>query len=263
MTRVETSNEGHVRIISLNGPASRNAVSPGTARALYQAFTAFAADPSARVAVLYGKGGHFCSGFDLKALADGEADRWLDELHFGTDQTPPLGPMGPTRMTPGKPVIAAVAGCAVAGGMELALWCDLRVMEASAYMGVFCRRWGVPLIDGGTVRLPRLVGQGRALELILTGRRIDSRECMDIGLCEHRVEDGASLDFAVGLARSLSRLPQACLRADLDSVRRGSGSDDPSALEAEFRRGIHVLSEARQGATRFAAGAGRHGAAED
>ncbi|MFN2169208.1 MAG: crotonase/enoyl-CoA hydratase family protein, partial [Anaerolineae bacterium] len=217
----------------------------------------------ARVAVLHGAGGHFCAGFDLKALAGGAADSWLGELHFGRDGEPPLGPMGPTRMIPTKPVIAAVSGCAVAGGMELALWCDLRIMEASAYMGVYCRRWGVPLIDGGTVRLPRLVGQGRALEIILTGRRVESEECRETGLCERRVPDGESLASALSLARELASLPQKCLRADRASARLGIGWDDPAALQAEFRRGMEVLGEARAGAARFAAGAGRHGAPEN
>lgn len=259
---VEVSRDGPVTVITIDRPACRNAVDPPTARRLYDAFVAYDRDPDALVAVLQGAAGTFSAGFDLKALA-GSAD-WLRQLHFGQgSDTPPLGPMGPTRLTLRKPVIAAVAGAAVAGGMELALWCDYRILEDSAYMGVFCRRWGVPLIDGGTVRLPRLVGQGRALEIILTGRRVESEECRETGLCERRVPDGESLASALSLARELASLPQKCLRADRASARLGIGWDDPAALQAEFRRGMEVLGEARAGAARFAAGAGRHGAPEN
>jgi enoyl-CoA hydratase len=259
MTTVQVTDDGPVRIVMLSGPDSRNAVGPDTALALHRAFVDFDATPSARVAVLHGAGGHFCAGFDLNALAAGTADRWIERVHFGTAEELPLGPMGPTRLVLSKPVIAAVAGAAVAGGMELALWCDLRVMEATSYMGVYCRRWGVPLIDGGTVRLPRLVGLGRALDLILTGRRIDAGECRDIGLCDRLVEDGRSLDAALALATELAGLPRECMQADRLSARHASRADDREALEAEFRRGVAVLQEARAGAGRFMAGAGRHG----
>ena len=263
VTKVQVSRPGPVTIITLDGAASRNAVAPETALALHAAFVAFDADPESRAAVLHGAGGHFCSGFDLKALAGGRADDWLSRVHFGAGDEPPLGPMGPTRLALRKPVIAAIAGAAVAGGMELALWCDLRVMEASAYMGVYCRRWGVPLIDGGTVRLPALVGAGRALDLVLTGRRIDADECLAIGLCDRRAGDGESLAEAVALAGALADLPRECLRADRCSTRRAAGIDDRAALEAEFRRGIEVLAGARAGAARFAAGSGRHGSPGD
>lgn len=259
MTNVQVRDAGRVRLVTLAGPDSRNAVSPDTAAALHRAFVDFDAAPSARVAVLHGAGGHFCAGFDLKALAAGTADRWMERVHFGTAEELPLGPMGPTRLALSKPVIAAVAGAAVAGGMELALWCDLRVMETTSYMGVYCRRWGVPLIDGGTVRLPRLVGLGRALDLILTGRRIDAGECRDIGLCDRLVDQGQSLDTALALAAELAELPGECMAADRLSARQAARVDDRDALEAEFRRGVAVLEEARAGAARFAAGAGRHG----
>jgi len=259
MTEVQVENLGPVRRVALHGPESRNAVGPATALALQTALVAFDRDPEARVAVLHGTGGHFCAGFDLKALASGEADDWLERLHFGRPGEPALGPMGPTRLRLEKPVVAAIAGAAVAGGMELALWCDLRIMEASAYMGVYCRRWGVPLIDGGTVRLPKLVGAGRALDLILSGRRVDAGECESMGLCTRRVADGQALEAALEMAESLAALPQACLRADRAGVLEGAWPDERAALEAEFRRGLSVLAEARQGAGRFAGGEGRHG----
>ena len=254
---------GPVTVVMLNRPESRNAVDPATARALYDAMLEFEADSAAAVAVLAGAGDCFCSGFDLKALAAGETDAWLARTHFGESGEPPLGPMGPTRLRLSKPVIAAIAGPAVAGGMELALWCDLRVMERSAWMGVLCRRWGVPLIDGGTVRLPRIVGLGRALDLILTGRKVDAEECRAIGLCDHIVEPGTALDAALKLAAELAALPQACLRSDRDAARYGSLGDETSALQAEYLAGQEVLrDEARAGAAKFAGGAGRHGAAE-
>jgi enoyl-CoA hydratase len=259
MTIVHVERRGAVCLVTLDGAHCRNAVGPHTALALQEAFVEFERNPEAAVAVLHGAGGHFCSGFDLKALASGSADDWLDRLHFGRPGEPALGPMGPTRLSLSKPVIASIAGAAVAGGMELALWCDLRVMERSAYMGIYCRRWGVPLIDGGTVRLPKLVGQGRALDLILTGRRIDADECASIGLCNRRVDDGQALDAALDLAGSLAALPQGCLRADRAGALEGPWPDERAALEAEFRRGMSVLAEAREGAGRFAAGEGRHG----
>jgi enoyl-CoA hydratase len=259
---VSSVRRGPVTIVTLQRPAARNAVDPATALALYEAMLAFDADDDASVAVLTGAGDGFCAGFDLKALAAGQADEWLGRMHFGETGRPPLGPMGPTRLRLTKPVIAAIAGPAVAGGMELALWCDLRVMERSAWMGVLCRRWSVPLVDGGTVRLPRLVGLGRALDLIMTGRRIDAAECHAIGLCDRLVEPGAALETAVALAEELSALPQACLRSDRDAAHYGVLADEMSALQAEFHAGLAVLrKEARAGAELFARGAGRHGAA--
>ena len=256
---VTTRDDGRVRVVRLNRPRARNAVDPVAARALYEAFVAFENCPDADVAVLAGTDGAFCSGFDLKALAEGAASRWLDELHFGAAGRPPLGPMGPTRLTLSKPVIAAIAGPAVAGGMELAAWCDLRVMEEDAYMGVYCRRFGVPLIDGGTVRLPALIGRGRALELIVSGRRIDAPECAAIGLCDRVVPPGEALPVAIAWAHELARLPQVCLRAD-----RASVLDDPrtlkAAMEREFTAGLAAIeAEARDGARAFSSGAGRHG----
>jgi enoyl-CoA hydratase len=251
---------GPVTVLTLNRPGARNAVDPATALALYEAMVAFEADESAAIAVLTGSADCFCSGFDLKALAHGAADDWLASLHFGETGEPPLGPMGPTRLRLSKPVIAAIAGPAVAGGMELALWCDLRVMERTAWMGVLCRRWGVPLIDGGTVRLPRLVGLGRAQDLIMTGRRVDAEECLAIGLCDRLVEPGGALDAAVALAAELAAFPQACLRSDRQAARFGSLGDETAALQAEYLAGRKVLrADARAGAARFSAGAGRHG----
>lgn len=258
---VTSARDGPVAVITLARPTVRNAVDPATALALYQAMLAFERDPSASVAVLAGAGDCFCAGFDLAALASGKADRWLDELHFGETGEPPLGPMGPTRLRLGKPVIAAIAGPAVAGGMELALWCDLRVMESTAWMGILCRRWGVPLIDGGTVRLPRLVGLGRALDLIMTGRRMDAAECHAIGLCDRVTPPGTALAAAVALAHELARLPQQCLRGDRDAARYGAHGDEMAALQAEFHAGkAMIAAEGRAGAARFAAGAGRRGA---
>ncbi|HRP86753.1 MAG TPA: crotonase/enoyl-CoA hydratase family protein [Gammaproteobacteria bacterium] len=261
---------GPTTLVVLDRPAARNAVDPATARALYDAMLAFEADPDAAVAVLAGRGESFCSGFDLKALAAGETDAWLARTHFGESGEPPLGPMGPTRLRLTKPVIAAIAGPAVAGGMELALWCDLRIMERSAWMGVLCRRWGVPLIDGGTVRLPRLVGLGRALDLaparraldlILTGRRVNADECLAIGLCERIAEPGTALEAALQLAADFAALPQVCLRSDRGAARYGALGDEAAALQAEYLAGLAALRmEAHDGAARFAGGAGRHGA---
>jgi enoyl-CoA hydratase len=261
---VSTTRDGPVTMVTLNRPASRNAVDPPTALALYEAMLAFERDGAASVAVLSGAGGAFCAGFDLKALASGAADEWLGRLHFGEKGKPPLGPMGPTRLMLTKPVIAAVTGPAVAGGMELALWCDLRVMERTAWMGVLCRRWNVPLIDGGTVRLPRLVGSGRALELILTGRRIDAAECKAIGLCDRLVEPGCALEAAVALAHELCALPQECLRSDRIAARQANMPDEIQRLQGEFSAGSALLREhARTGAARFSDGAGRHGKATE
>jgi enoyl-CoA hydratase len=226
----------------------RNAVDGPTARQLADAFRAFDADPAARVAVLWGAGGTFCAGADLHAMSNR-----LDP-DLATD-----GPMGPTRLALAKPVIAAVSGYAVAGGLELALWCDLRVVESDAVMGVFCRRWGVPLIDGGTVRLPRIVGAGRALDLILTGRPVAADEALAIGLANRVVAPGEARSSAEALAAELARLPQDCLRSDRRSVYDAFGADERQALATEFAHGQTVLNQAVYGAARFSAGEGRHG----
>jgi enoyl-CoA hydratase len=257
---VSSRREGAVTLVTLQRPAARNAVDPATALALYRAMLAFEADDAASVAVLTGAGGSFCAGFDLKAVAAGQAERWLEQLHFGEVGEPPLGPMGPTRLSLSKPVIAAITGPAVAGGMELALWCDLRVMDREAWMGVLCRRWSVPLIDGGTVRLPRIVGLGRALDLVMTGRRIDAAECHAIGLCDRLVEPGGALEAALALAGELAALPQACLRSDRLATRHGALADELALLRAEFQAGVEVLrASGVDGAALFAGGAGRHG----
>ena len=257
--RIET--DGPVWTVVHSRPAARNAMDPTSARELYEAFVAFDRDEDASVAVFWGEGGAFCAGFDLKHAASlSKNDDGIDRLAFGPDDEYPRGPMGPSRLELSKPVIAAVAGPAVAGGMELALWADIRVMEESAYMGVYCRRWGVPLIDGGTVRLPRLVGQGRALDLILTGRRVTADECERIGLCEYVVPDGDARPRAEQLAHEIARFPQACVRADRGSARGSSGLPVREALilEWEGSRAI-VAAEGIEGARRFANGAGRGG----
>ena len=257
---------GSVTTIVLARSEARNAVDPETARALYDAFVAFDADPAQHAAVLWGAGGAFCAGFDLKhagALA-GENNP-LAANDFPADGGPvPPGPMGPTRLELTKPVIAAIAGPAVAGGMELALWCDLRVMEEDAYMGVYCRRWGVPLIDGGTVRLPKIVGRGRALDLVLTGRKVEAEECLRIGLCERVVPRGQSREAAEAIAHELTKFPQACLRADRRSVLLQEGLSEREGLRSEWKNSVPVFErEGAGGAARFAAGKGRHGDRED
>ena len=252
MALVETTNEGEVRVITLNRPEARNAVDGPTARALADAFRAFDADHTASVAVLTGTGGTFCAGADLKAVGTERGNR----VQLDGD-----GPMGPTRMELSKPVIAAIEGFAVAGGLELACWCDLRVMASNASFGVYCSRFGVPLIDGGTVRLPRLIGESRALDLILTGRRVDAHEALAIGLANRVVEPGHALDHAIELAHALATLPQACLRSDRASARSQWGLPHDEAMAAETTFGMAVLSsgESLRGAAEFAAGAGRHG----
>jgi len=240
-------------------PEAKNAMDPASAAALEQAFVEFDRDAGAAVAVLWGEGGAFCAGFDLKHAASGAA---LDELGYPRDAQAPLprGPMGPTRLALDKPVIAAVAGPAVAGGFEIALWCDLRVMEESAYFGVYCRRWGVPLIDGGTVRLPRIVGRGRALDLILTGRKVEAQEALRIGLCEQVVGDGEARTRAEALAREIARFPQGCMRADRRSVYAQEGLSLGEAMRNEWDNGLPAFhAEGAAGAARFASGKGRHG----
>lgn len=251
---VRLERRGAVATIVLDRPARRNAVDRRTAADLRAAFEAFEADPASRVAVLFGAGGHFCAGADLAGLAD-EATR----LEVKADGSGP-GPMGPTRMAFSKPVIAAVAGYAVAGGLELALMCDLRVVEEGAVFGVFCRRWGVPLIDGGTIRLPRLIGMGRALDLILTGRPVPAAEALALGLASRVVADGQARAEAEALAARIAAFPQACLLADRRSALENSTLALTEALGREGAGAYPVVfAEALAGAARFAGGAGRHG----
>jgi enoyl-CoA hydratase len=243
-----------VMVVTIDRPHARNAVDGPTATALFEAFSAFDADPSAHVAVLTGAHGTFCAGADLKAIGQGRGNRVSD------DMTEP-GPLGCTRLLLDKPVIAAVEGFAVAGGLELALWADLRVAARDATFGVYCRRWGVPLVDGGTVRLPRLIGQSRALDMILTGRAVSGEEAFDWGLANRSCEPGAALDQAIALADQLAELPQVCLRTDRRSVHEQWGLDVEHALANETRLGLVPIrsGETQEGAARFAAGAGRHG----
>jgi enoyl-CoA hydratase len=249
---VSVERDGPVTTVRLSRPEARNAVDGPTATALADAFRAFDADDEAAVAVLHGEGGTFCAGADLKAVGTPTGNR----THEDGD-----GPMGPTRLRLSKPVIAAIAGHAVAGGLELALWCDLRVADETAVLGVYCRRWGVPLIDGGTVRLPRIVGTGRALDLILTGRSVDAAEALSIGLVNRVVPAGEALAAARGLARQLAAFPQTCLREDRSSVLEQEGLDEAAALANEFRHGrTSLAADTPAGAARFAGGEGRHGA---
>ncbi len=259
--RIET--ERAVRTIAIDRPAARNAVNPDTAQALYDAFLDFDADPDLAVAVLTGTGGAFCAGFDLKAAGSGAADGWIARLDIPVDWSDPIGdprpgPMGPSRLMLRKPVIAAIEGHAVAGGMELAAWCDMRVMAEGATTGVFCRRWGVPLIDGGTVRLPRLLGQGRANDLILTGRPVGAQEAQAMGFADRVVPQGGALVAAQALARDLTRFPQGCLRADHLSARMPP-ADLAEALRREWASAALYAAEGRAGAARFAGGKGRGG----
>ncbi len=249
---VRIERDGPVTTVLLSRSERRNAVDGPTADALTQAFREFDTDAGAAVAILHGEGGVFCSGADLKAIGADAGNRVSAEADGD-------GPMGPTRMRLSKPVIAAVAGYAVAGGLELALWCDLRVAEEGAVFGVFCRRWGVPLIDGGTVRLPRLIGTSRAMDMILTGRPVDAREALSMGLVNRIVPDGESLPAAQALAHELASLPQTCLRQDRLSVLEQEGLDEPAALANELGHGIRSLEDVQAGLDRFRAGAGRHG----
>lgn len=261
---VRTERLGDILVVTIDRPEARNAVDTGHASALFDAFVGLAVDDAVNVAVLAGVPGAFCAGFDLKQAAAGVGDDWFAKHDLGPEFRDPAedlrpGPMGPTRLLLPKPVIAAVTGPAVAGGMELALWADLRVMEESAYMGVFCRRWGVPLIDGGTIRLPRIVGHGRAMELILTGRRIDAAECLTTGLANRIVPDGTGVEAAIALAREISRFPQACMRADRLSAIRQWSLDPAAALANEWQSVSVMAGEGRSGASRFTAGKGRGG----
>jgi enoyl-CoA hydratase/carnithine racemase len=251
---VTVERAGAVVTIVIDRPERRNAVGPATAEALRAAFDAFEADEGAAVAVLTGAGGHFCAGYDLKALAEAGGDH--DPLGEG--------PMGPTRRLLGKPVVAAVEGYAVAGGMELALWCDLRIVSESATFGIFCRRWGVPLVDGGTARLPRIVGLGRALDLILTGRPVGAAEALAIGLANRVVPEGGARAEAERIAAEIARFPASCMRTDRLSAYAAWDGDLRHVLQAEAIAGAAPLAEgARAGAVRFAGGRGRGGDFDD
>ncbi len=256
---ISVEDHGAVRVVTIERPAVRNAVDGPTAQLLYDAFVDFDGDDSVSVAVLTGAGGTFCAGADLGAIADGRGNRVVadpPESIVGS-----LGPMGPTRLLLGKPVIAAVEGFAVAGGLELACWADLRVAASDAVFGVFCRRWGVPLIDGGTIRLPRLIGHSRALDLILTGRGVDAAEAERMGLVNRVVAPGDARAAAISLASEISALPQICLRSDRASSYGQWGDELADALVAEVEVGLATIAsgETAEGAKRFAAGAGRHG----
>jgi enoyl-CoA hydratase len=261
---VRVERDGPVTTVILDRSAVRNAVDRPTAEALARAFAEFEHEESALVAVLWGAGGSFCAGADLKGVADGRGNRTVPPK-VGGDALATDGPMGPSRMLLSKPVIAAVSGHAVAGGLELALWCDLRVAEEDAVFGVFCRRWGVPLIDGGTIRLPRLIGQSRALDMILTGRPVGAKEAYEMGLANRLVKKGEARAKAEELARDIARMPQICLRGDRSSVYEQSGLSLTDALANEFAHGARTLAsgEARAGAARFASGKGRGGTFEN
>jgi len=250
---VQTQAKNEVLVVTINRPEARNAVNRATAQALADAFRSFDADDRLCVAVLTGAEGTFCAGADLKGVASGQGNARTEDGD---------GPMGPTRMLPSKPVIAAVEGYAVAGGLELALWCDMRVAARDAVFGVFCRRFGVPLVDLGTVRLPRLIGHSHALDLILTGRGVSGEEALRMGLANRLVERGQALEAALELARSLAKLPQACMRSDRLSSYEQWSMPIAEAIRNEFRRGMQVIEsgETVAGAKRFAGGEGRHGA---
>ena len=254
---IRSETRDRVTTVIIDRPKARNAVDRATADALADAFRNFDVDPAADVAVLWGAGGTFCAGADLKALSEG---RGTNRLEAEGD-----GPMGPTRMALSKPVIAAIAGHAVAGGLELAVWCDLRVVEEDATLGVFCRRWGVPLIDGGTIRLPRLIGLSHALDLILTGRAVGAEEAQRIGLANRVVPSGQARLAAEALARELTRFPQQCLRGDRASAYEQASLPMDEALRNEFQHGLRTLQsgESVQGAARFASGKGRGGSFRD
>ena len=263
---VRIEKNGSVWTVIHDRPEARNAMDPASAETLTAAFLEFDADESAAVAVFYGTGGAFCAGWDLKYVSTLDVEHPLGELDIPTAGPHvnggeiPRGPMGPSRLELDKPVIAAIEGPAVAGGMELGLWCDFRVMAEDSYFGVYCRRWGVPLIDGGTVRLPRIVGHGRALEIILTGRKVPAQECLSIGLCEYVTPRGGARAKAEELAQQIARFPQVCVRADRRSAIRSHGLTVREALIQEWYNGRGALIEdGVAGATRFKDGLGRHG----
>jgi enoyl-CoA hydratase len=250
---VRIEHDGPVTTVVLSRPARRNAVDGATATALADAFREFDADPAAAVGVLYGEGGVFCAGADLTEAGTASGNRVAADGD---------GPMGPTRMRLSKPVIAAIAGHAVAGGLELTLWCDLRIAEEDAVLGVFCRRWGVPLIDGGTVRLPRLMGVSQAMDLVLTGRPVGAAEALAMGLVNRVVENGTSRAAAEALAHELARFPQTCMRQDRLSLLEQEGMDEEAAIANELQHGLRSLAEVQAGLERFRAGFGRHGSFE-
>ncbi len=262
---VSVEKNGSVWTVIHNRPEARNAMDPQSADELTALFLEFDADDTASVAVLYGEGGAFCAGWDLKYAATLE-DGAVDALDIPRDargdngSAIPRGPLGPSRLELDKPVIAAIAGPAVAGGMELGLWCDFRVMQEDAYFGVYCRRWGIPLIDGGTVRLPRMVGMGRAQEIIQTGRKVPAQECLRIGLCEYVVANGKARQKAEEIAQDIARFPQECMRADRRSAYRQWGLSVREGLIGEWYNSRDVFAaEGRAGAGRFSSGLGRHG----
>ena len=263
---VRIEKAGQVWTVIHDRPEARNAMDPASAEALTAAFLQFDADKDAAVAVFYGAGGAFCAGWDLKYVSTLATDYPLGELDIplagarGNGGEIPRGPLGPSRLELDKPVIAAIEGPAVAGGMELGLWCDFRVMAEDAYFGVYCRRWGVPLIDGGTVRLPRIVGQGRALEIILTGRKVPAQECLTLGLCEYVTDTGGARAKAEELAQAIARFPQVCVRADRRSAIKSHGLSVREALIQEWYNGREALIvDGVAGAARFNDGLGRHG----
>lgn len=259
---VEIDKQGDVWTVIHNRPEARNAMDPDSADALVDAFNEFDEGP-AKVAVFWGQGGAFCAGWDLKyaATLDSENQSDLNSLDFPIGSAPtPRGPLGPSRLELNKPVIGAIEGPAVAGGMELAMWCDVRVMAETAYLGVFCRRWGIPLLDGGTVRLPRLVGQGKALEIAMTGRKVPAQECYQIGLCERVVPEGMAREAAEEMASEIARFPQKAVLADRRSIIETRGMPIREALKLEWANGKHAHgAEGASGAARFSEGAGRHG----
>jgi enoyl-CoA hydratase len=263
---IRIEREGKVATVIHSRIEARNAMDPESAVALTEAFLELDADRDVSAIVFWGEGGAFCAGWDLKyAKAFTDAQRFEQEIVQGLaypsdGSTPPRAPMGPSRLEMSKPLIAAVEGPAVAGGMELALWCDVRVLGASAYFGVYCRRWGIPLIDGGTVRLPRLVGQGRALEIIMTGRKVEAEEALRIGLCERVVPDGKARAEAEAMAQQIARFPQGAMLADRRSAIAGHGLSVREAMEREWAGGVcTIASEGAAGAGRFASGKGRGG----
>jgi enoyl-CoA hydratase len=263
---VRIEKDGAVWTVIHDRPEARNAMDPASAEALTAAFLEFDADKEASVAVFYVAGGAFCAGWDHKFVSTLDAKHPLGELDIPTcgpranGGEIPRGPMGPSRLELDKPVIAAIEGPAVAGGMELGLWCDFRVMAKESYFGVYCRRWGVPLIDGGTVRLPRIVGQGRALEIILTGRKVPAEECLSIGLCEYLTPKGSARAKAEELAKEIARFPQVCVRVDRRSTIRSDGLSVRDGLVQEWYNGREaVIANGVAGATRFKDGLGRHG----
>lgn len=248
--------DGPVTIVSINRPERRNAVNGATAKLLFDAFLAFEADETSSVAVFTGTGGYFCAGADLKMVSTGDPEK---KRELGGHKT--IAPMGPSRLRLSKPVIAAVEGHAVAGGMELALWADMRVAGEGAVFGIFCRRFGVPLIDLGTIRLPRLIGHSRAMDLILTGRPVEAREALDMGIANRLVPKGEARAHAIAIAKDIAAFPQLCLRNDRRSALAQWDLDEEAAIMDEMSGGLKVIAsgETVAGATRFASGAGRHG----